>query len=148
MKSIKTVLITSVVVTTSLLTGCATIVSGSQQTVNIQAINANNHHLISSAKCVIVDSRGVYYAINSNPGSISLPREYGGLNVDCRAKGYWQQSIGTGSSFNAWTLGDIIFWPGAIVDAATGAVKEYPSHITVLMSTHPVKHPQTRLKAK
>ena len=54
MKTIKVLLTTSIIMTTSLLTGCATIVSGSHQVVNVQAINANNHQLISDAKCVIL----------------------------------------------------------------------------------------------
>lgn len=148
MKTIKVLLTTSIIMTTSLLTGCAAIVSGSHQVVNVQAINANNHQLISDAKCVIIDPNGIYYPINSNPDGVSLLREYGGLNINCDAKGYWQKSIGSGSSFNAWTLCDILFWPGAVVDTATGAAKDYPSHITILMITHPVKRPQTILKAR
>lgn len=131
-----------------MLSGCATIVSGSTQLVNVQVIDEKTHDLVSNAKCEIVDPKGIYYVINNNPGSASLPREYGGLTVRCHAPGYWQKSIGAGSSFNAWAIGDILFWPGAIVDAATAAAKKYPSHITVLMSTHFVRHPQTRIKVK
>jgi hypothetical protein len=123
------------------LGGCATIMSGTSQTVNVQVINAKNHKLISGAKCTLKDADGIYYPINSNPGSVNLPRVYGGLNVNCTAKGYYQKQVGAGSSFNAWVVADILFWPGAIVDAATGAAQKYPSHITVLMSTHPVKKP-------
>ena len=129
----------------SLLSGCATIISGTSQVVHLQAINVKTHHAVPNAKCTLTDSKGVIYPVPSNPGSISLPRVYGGLNADCTAPGYYQQSVGAGSSFNAWTAADILFWPGAIVDAATGAAKKYPSHITVLMSTHPVAHSRDKV---
>lgn len=143
MKCFKTVTCISAILTTSLLTGCATIISGSTQNVNVQAVNAITHKTIPNAKCALTDAKNVTYPVPTNPGSVLIPRVYGGLNADCHAPGYYQQSVGAGSSFNAWTVADILFWPGAIVDAATGAAKKYPSHITVLMSTHPVAHPRT-----
>jgi hypothetical protein len=130
------------------ITGCATIVSGDSQVINVQAIDADTHNVIESAKCTITDPKDVAYPVQSNPGSISIPRDYGYLSVTCIAPGYWQKAVGGGSSFNAWTLVDIIFWPSAIVDVATGAAKKYPSHITVLMSTKPVKVSSNKIKAK
>jgi len=115
------------------LSGCATIVSGSSQLVHVQAIDAKTHKPIPNARCQLIDSKKVAYTINSNPGSANIPREYGKLQAECTATGYKQKSVATGQSFNAWTLADVIFWPGALVDAATGAAKKYPSHITVLM---------------
>lgn len=145
MKTLKTLTSISVITAATLLSGCATIISGTSQVVHLQAINVTTHATIPDAKCTLTDAHGVVYPLESNPGSVSIPRVYGGLNADCRAPGYYQQSVGAGSSFNAWTVADILFWPGAIVDAATGAAKKYPSHITVLMSTHPVAHPRTRV---
>gem|GEM_PF-860215 len=130
-----------------ILTSCATIVSGTSQVVHVQVVDSKTHKLIHGAKCNITDPKGVIYLVNTNPGSVSIPKVYGNLTINCKATGYYQQQIGLGSSFNAWTLGDILFWPGAIVDMATGAAKKYPSHITVLMSTHAVKDPVTTIKA-
>ncbi|MCD6047347.1 MAG: hypothetical protein K0S08_994 [Gammaproteobacteria bacterium] len=130
-----------------LLAGCATMISGSSQQVNVQAIDADTHNQISGAKCVITDSKGVSYPVDGNPGVVTLPRVYGDITVDCHASNYWQKSVGGGESFNAWTLLDVLFWPSAIVDVSTGAAKNYPSHITVLMSSKPVAKGSNKISA-
>jgi len=120
------------------LTGCATIISGTSQNINVQAIDVDSHNQIPAAKCVITSPKGIAYPVDGNPGSVNIPRSYGDLTINCTAPNYWQKSVGGGSSFNAWTLLDVLCWPGAIVDASTGAAQDYPSHITVLMSNKPV----------
>ena len=117
----------------SLLTGCATIISGTSQVINVKAIDKQTQQVIPHAKCTLSNSKGVNYPVYGNPGSVSVAREYGGLQATCTAKGYVQTGVGVGESFNAWTLVDVIFWPSFLVDAATGAAKKYPSYITVLM---------------
>ena len=42
----------------------------------------------------------------------------GSLDVRCRRSGYAQSQVGVGQSFNAWTIVNVLFWPGALVDAA------------------------------
>lgn len=116
-----------------LLQGCATIISGTTQTISVQAINEQNHQIIPGALCTITDGKGRVYPINSNPGNVLVSKGQGALSVNCHKQGYKQTQIGIGESFNGWTVANIIFWPGAIVDAATGAIQKYPSHITVLM---------------
>ena len=131
------IIFTSVMI--SSLSGCATIMSGSHQKVHVQAIRASDHQIIQGATCSLSDPAGGTYLTHANPGTANVPRHSGGLSVACVAKGYYQQSVATGSSFNAWTLGNVIFWPGAIVDIADGAAEKYPSYITVEMTQHPVK---------
>jgi hypothetical protein len=131
---------------TLFFTGCATIMSGSSQTVSVQVLSQSTHQIIPGAKCSLTDAKGVTYVMNDNPGSVYVAKVYGNLSVACTAKGYFQAHVATGSSFNAWTLGNIIFWPGAIIDVATGAAEKYPSHITVLMSKHPVKNASSIVK--
>lgn len=136
----KQTLAISVVVATTMLSGCATLVSGSHQTLHIQAINNASHQAISNARCVLSTTSGQKFITTESPGSVNIPRDLGGLTVNCSAPGFYQKTVATGSSFNAWTLGDVLFWPGAIIDVASGAYKKYPSHITVVMTNHPVKH--------
>jgi len=118
---------------TTLLAGCATMMSGSTQTANIQVLDDATHAPIENAKCVITDGRGVAHTMDTNPGNVLLTKGAGALVTSCQANGYKLASVGTGENFNAWTVGNLIFWPGAIVDVATGAIHKYPSHITVLM---------------
>lgn len=130
MKNMTKVILVS---TLTALSGCATIISGSSQKISLQAIDKNTQHVIPDAKCSLTNSKGVIHPVYGNPGSITVDREYGKLQANCTARGYRQTGVGVGESFNAWTLVDILFWPGFFVDAATGAAKKYPSHITVLM---------------
>lgn len=119
---------------TLMLTACATMMSGSTQTVYLQAIDSRTHQVIPGAMCTVTDDKGRVYAFNSNPGSIIVSKNKGALSVNCQKAGYRQTQMGVGQSFNAWTIADVIFWPGIIVDVVTGAVTKYPSHITVLMT--------------
>lgn len=130
----KIILLGSALAAASLLSGCATIVSGSDQTVSVQAVDQQSHKPIKGASCALRTMNGMSYVVHGNPGATTLLRDSGSLTLKCEAPAYYQKSIATGTSFNAWTLGNVIFWPGAIVDVATGAYKKYPSHITVVMS--------------
>ncbi len=115
--------------------GCATVMSGSTQTVQIQAVDATSHEPLSGVSCTVTDGKGNIYVPNGMPGAILVTKGNGALQPTCKRAGYRQTSVGVGSSFNAWTLVNVVFfWPGLIVDAATGAMQSYPSHMTVLMA--------------
>lgn len=116
-----------------MLTGCATIVTGSNQRLNVQALDSKTLKIIPHAKCELKGNSGQIYSINGNPGSTEVNIKEGRLLAKCRKAGYKQVQIGVGQSFNAWTVADVIFWPTIFVDIATGAVEKYPSHVTVLM---------------
>ena len=129
----KKLTVAMMVIITSGISGCATIMSGSTQTIDVQAIGYRSHKVIQGAKCTIRDGKGNLYVVPQNPGNVIVSKGNGALQVHCLKSGYKQKSVGHGQSFNAWTLGNIIFWPGAIIDAADGAYAKYPSHIIVLM---------------
>lgn len=116
------------------MAGCATILSGSTQTIAVQALNANTQERLSDVRCTITDGQGNVYTLSDVPGTVMVTKGKGALNFDCRKKGYRQTNVGAGESFNAWTVANVLFWPGFLVDAATGALQKYPSHFTVLMS--------------
>lgn len=146
---LKQTLAISAIAATCLLSGCATIFSGTTQTIHIQAINNATHQTISNARCVLRTVSGQSFVTTQSPGTVNVPRDLGGLTVNCKAPGFFQKTVATGSSFNAWTIGDVLFWPGAIIDVASGAYKKYPSHITVVMTDHPVKNAKkSEIKAK
>jgi hypothetical protein len=115
------------------LAGCATVFSGTTQRIDVQAVNIVNHQPILGARCTVIDGQGAELLVGSNPGSVVVTKGKGALNVRCVRPGYVQKQVGVGQSFNAWTIVNVLFWPGLLVDAATGAIVNYPSHITVLM---------------
>jgi hypothetical protein len=116
------------------LNGCATIVSGTTQPIHLQAIDSRTHAIIPGAMCTLSDHQGRIYNFNSNPGTVIVTKGQGALTAHCQRPGYVQKQVGIGQSFNAWTIANVIlFWPGVFVDALSGAMQQYPSHITVLM---------------
>lgn len=117
-----------------MISGCATIVSGTTQPIHLQAIDCRTHEIIRGAHCTLSDNKGHTYVYNSNPGTVIVTKGQGALMAHCSKPGYIQKQIGIGQSFNAWTVANVIlFWPGVFVDALSGAMQQYPSHITVLM---------------
>ena len=115
------------------LSGCATVITGTTQPLSVQVIDAKNNQLIPNATCMIADGKGNHYPVRTNPGSVTVSKGNGALQINCQSKGYRQAAIGVGQSFNTWSIANILFWPGFIVDAVTGSIQKYPSHVTVLM---------------
>ena len=130
---IKKITMAGAVVAATVLSGCATIISGTTQTINVQAIDSKTNQIIPGATCSITDDKGRIYVISSNPGSVIVTKGQGSLNLKCEKAGYRQTQVGVGENFNAWTVANVLFWPGALVDAATGAIQKYPSHLTAIM---------------
>lgn len=116
------------------ISGCATIVSGTTQPIHLQAIDSQTHEIIPGALCTLKDTKGNQYESSQNPGTVIVNKGQGALTAHCQKPGYIQKQVGVGQSFNAWTAVNlIVFWPGVFVDAYTGAMQKYPSHVTVLM---------------
>ena len=135
-RRLKTMKISQLAILATLLAflpGCATVMSGTTQRVNVKAIDSDTHKLLANAHCTLTDGDGQVHAINANPGSTVVTRGKGAISVTCEQKGWRESETAVGQSFNAWTVVNVLFWPGALVDAATGAIQKYPSHITVLM---------------
>lgn len=118
----------------ALSAGCASMISGTTQTIYVQAIDQSTHRVIPNAVCVMKDSKNNVYPLRGNPSSILISKGQGVLHTECKAPGYQQSAVGTGATFDAWTIGNIIFPLGVVVDVVTGAVQKYPDHVTVLMA--------------
>lgn len=113
-----------------LLTSCATVFSGTTQTINVKAVYEGTSEIAKNAKCIVTDGQGVQYHV-SNPGSVSVAKGTGSLQVQCSEPGYKQGRVGYGQNFNAISFVNVLFWPGFIVDAVTGSMHKYPSHAVV-----------------
>lgn len=118
---------------TIILTGCATIFSGTSQTINVKVVDTSNQQLLSDVSCVVSDGNGVSHSILSNPSAINVSKGSGAIRIDCKKAGYRQLNMSVGDSFNALTVVNVLFWPGFIVDAVSGAYKKYPSHYQINM---------------
>ena len=107
--------------------GCATIVEGTDQVVLFDSKP-------SGAKCSI--SRvgdGLLYPEFVTPTSLSIGKDKDQLIITCEKEGYEKAIIYTDSNFAGWTLGNLVFGGviGIGVDAASGALNEYPSNVVI-----------------
>jgi hypothetical protein len=121
-------IVTSFVAALGLFSGCASIVTGQDQTVSVSA------PLCPGAQCKLQNSAGVFY-IPSTPGTVVVNREYGDLSVVCSKPGTADFAMNVSSSTKAMAFGNIIAGGliGAAVDVGTGAAYDYPSEIIVPM---------------
>ena len=132
MKNIKLIKLIS---TLSLLSlgGCATLFTGSSQNVNLQALSAEDNSIISGASCNIRDGNGNIYSTQGNPSTVNVKKGVGSLSPTCKKEGYKHSSNSVSSTVNPVTFVNILFWPGFLVDIATGSINKYPSTVSVLM---------------
>ena len=127
MKKLKRFLLASSVL---LLTGCASVISGTTQEVHVKVVDADNT-MIKHATCMVVNG-STDYEFDGNPSTITVNKN-APLVIKCRAKGYKQKSTSFGKSFDTTTLVNVLFWPGFLVDGVNGSMHKYPSHVIVEM---------------
>ncbi len=124
----------------SLLTGCASIVSGRHAEVAIDSFPSNAH-------VVVRDNDGRTVASLTTPGVVSLKRNRrfflpARYTATIEAPGYMPAEVPIRSTVNPWVLGNIVIGgvPGLIVDDATGAVWQ-PRHSEIHRQLAPLACP-------
>jgi hypothetical protein len=123
-----------IVATTMLLTSCATLISGTNQNINIKAVDVATNETLSDVVCSVNTTKGAGYNVDLDTTSfISVEKDQGTLQFNCTKVGYKQVSVVSTQSFDGATIANILFWPGFIVDASTGSMKKYPSNIMISM---------------
>lgn len=110
------------------VSSCATIFSGSDQTVTVETEPVE-------AMVVIEADTGVEFFNGTAPVTVDLPRgnEY---VVTVNLEGYQEQSVPITQSFNTWVIGNIVCGgiPGGVVDFLTGAAWNLePSQVSVTL---------------
>ncbi len=111
------------------LSGCATLVNGTSQTVTMSTTPPG-------ASCTL-DRMGTRIgAISATPGSIRLDKSKNDLSVTCSKEGFQSATVAHAPSFGAATFGNIIAGGviGVVVDAASGANYSYPDDIRIEMA--------------
>lgn len=122
----------------ALLSGCASIVNGTSQTLSVSTVSTNGNP-ISKANCDLTNDKGNWYVVT--PGTVTVHRSYGALSVKCKKNGYQDGLVSSSSSTKSMAFGNILFGGviGAGVDISDGAAYHYPNMITVPMSPVPVQ---------
>lgn len=116
------------------LSGCATIVEGSDQTVTVTTTP-------SGAMCELKRDGQVVAVVNPTPGSASIDKSKHDVSVTCSKEGYQGGGGALSSKFQGMTFGNILFGGiiGVAVDASSGAMHQYePSiHVTLIPEEFP-----------
>jgi hypothetical protein len=114
------------------LCGCATVIKGTTQTVNVSSPP------VWGARCVLFTENGYYWDVIT-PNSVTVPRSREDLNVICTKRGFKDARAIAPSQFNFVTFGNAIAGgvTGVIIDGFTGANDSYPHDIEVPMERTP-----------
>jgi len=113
------------------LSGCASIVDGTNQSLSVATTSPRGD--VSGASCALSSNKGTWFV--ETPGTVTVHRGYDPLNIKCTKDGY-QPAIQTAqSSTKPMAFGNVVFGGviGAGVDMGTGAAYDYPQMVTVMM---------------
>ncbi|MCA1248798.1 hypothetical protein [Massilia sp. MS-15] len=113
------------------LTGCASIVSGTNQIVSVETRQAAGN--VDGATCKLENDKGVYYV--TTPGTVTVRRAYGDMSVRCEKPGMEAGIATIKSSTKGMAFGNIVFGGviGVGVDIASGAAYDYPTLFQIMM---------------
>ncbi|ABS77258.1 hypothetical protein [Coxiella burnetii] len=122
-----------------LLTGCASIVNGTHQSVQVVTPP------VSGASCLLSNNKGKWY-LKSTPGYVTVHRAYAPLAVSCHKKGYLPANRLVHSKTKSMAFGNLVFGGivGAGIDTANGAAFDYPDSIILPMQK--LKNPRSLRK--
>lgn len=111
------------------LGGCATIIKGHNQTLSVFTNP-------SGATCTLTRDSETVGVANPTPASVVLDRSVDTANVICKKDGYFDEMSTLSSSFHGMTFGNVLLGGliGVAVDAASGAMYEYPESITISLT--------------
>lgn len=118
-----------------LFTGCASIVSGQNQSLSVETLQAGKP--LSGANCKLVNDKGSWFV--TTPGSATVHRSGEALNLRCEKEGMEPGVAVVQSATKAMAFGNILFggFIGAAVDVSSGAAYDYPVLVQVPMGTMP-----------
>src|SRR5690348_167177 len=98
-----------------LLSGCATVVSGTSEDITV------NTPPITGALCALSNPYGTTRVVS--PGIARVERSRHPLNVRCSKPGFLEGKTVVESGFEPWSLGNVIWLGGYMADTITGAIQ-------------------------
>jgi hypothetical protein len=112
-----------------LISSCASIISGRNQSVTVTSTTSNNLS-IDNSKCKLTNSKGSWYS--TTPNSIFIRKSWGDMTIEC-SNNYLKGSKTFKSKHEAIVWGNIIFGGliGWAIDAGTGSGFSYPQTMNV-----------------
>lgn len=115
----------ALVALTAISSGCATITSGTSQTIAVET--AKNDAPVTGANCRIVTSKGVWNVVT--PATFEIPKSSDDAKIICDKAGEPRGEATAKSGFKGNTAGNVIVGGiiGIGIDAMTGAMWAYPT---------------------
>lgn len=109
-----------------LQTGCATVTKSANQPVTVDTRPPG-------AECTLEREGEKLAVINPTPGAVSVEKDKDVIQVTCKKAGFKDGTGELASSFESMTLGNILIGGviGIGIDAASGAMHQYPSTVTI-----------------
>lgn len=101
------------IITVIFLSGCATMFTSSTDPITFKSVPVGAKVEINGAN------------IGRTPVTVPVKRSLTPPQVQMKMDGYETQYVLLQNSFNGVAFLDILFWPGFIVDAATGTLMKY-----------------------
>jgi hypothetical protein len=116
----KTSALAALVLSGVALSGCATIIEGTTQSISVTTPPA------SGAQCTLTSSEGTWFV--TTPGSVTVHKTKNDIAATCKKDGYQDANATIPSHFNGATVGNVLAGGiiGIGVDAASGANYSYP----------------------
>ena len=110
------------------LQGCATITQGTDQKMTVNTDP-------QGATCKLERDGGQIAVVSPTPGTADVEKSKDDIVIDCTKKGRQSAQRTISSNFEGMTAGNLIVGGivGLGVDAASGAMNEYPSEVTVVL---------------
>ena len=110
--------------------GCATITSGTTQSVMVKAEKG-----VVGASCELTDKKGGKWYVPSTPGTATVRKGDGPMQIICRKDGYQVSTLSVDETITGATFGNILLGGGIgiLVDAASGAAQQYPDEVIIWM---------------
>lgn len=115
-----------VLLTAALLSGCATIVEGTNQTINVQLSP-------DTATCQISQKGSIIATVGNGGGQVLIPKSRTDLLFLCSADGYQKQNLNIESSASGWGIVGCFLIDLCITDYSTGALNKYPKSLTIAL---------------
>lgn len=121
------------------LANCATVVEGTDQSVQITSVPAG-------ASCDLSRAGGLIGSIASTPGTINVVKSNDSIQVVCSKEGFLDETAFLRSGLKGTTFGNILLggFIGLAIDAGSGAMYQYPTSLKVHLPPEAFQTPEAR----
>lgn len=130
----------------SILPGCATVATGTTQSIYVDARKEGAQ--VTEASCTLNNDKGNWTV--TTPAAVTVARAYGDMRVQCRKNGHEDGSLTVASSTKGAVAGNILIGGliGVGVDVISGAAYDYPYSFEVEMGRHATVGPRREAKVE